>query len=120
MAIRRASGEVAVRGTAALRPTANASSFIDLFAPNYARPSHELLSHPSMATPDEFVLFSTADAPKATLELPLGIAHKAQLPADIGLILTPQWVVLDFSARDFDDTELEKVWELAETLAGGR
>lgn len=114
---RREVGRQSPRDVTALRPTANASSVVDLFAVGYAMPGSELLSHPSVATPDEFVLFSTADTQGGAIQEAIELARGERVASDLGVILTSEWVVVDFSAREMDEVELERAWQLAGRLS---
>jgi hypothetical protein len=89
----------------ALRPSAHPSSLIDLFP---------LSSYPSLSPPERFVVFGVdPHAARALAESSL----RALLPADVGLLLHGQRMVLDFSTRPFDPIELGRMVTLAEQLA---
>ncbi len=89
----------------ALRPIAHAASLLDGF---------EMSSYPSLAPPERFIIFG-AD--------PIAARRIAQsqlrglLPADLGLMLCENHLLLDFSARAFDPIELTRIIALAEQIA---
>jgi hypothetical protein len=88
-----------------LRPRANPSSLLDLFP---------LTSFPSMLPPERFVIFgtdSTAARLLAQSKLP------ALLPADIGLLLHGDTVIIDFSSRPFDTIELSRLTAVIDQIA---
>lgn len=71
-------------------------------------------SFPSLAAPDRFVIFGV-DGPAARV---LGdSAFLGLTPADIGLMVSGGFLVLDFSTRPFDTIELARMNGIAEQLA---
>ena len=44
-------------------------------------------------------------------------ASRTLLPADIGMLLADDWIVLDFSTRPFDPIELDRMIALAQQLS---
>jgi hypothetical protein len=90
---------------AALRPAnlpANAS-VIDLFR---LTPFHGLSN-------DRFALLAS-DA--KTAQRLANSSARALLPADVGLLLTNHYVMLDFSARPFDPVELDRMISVSEQI----
>jgi hypothetical protein len=88
----------------ALRPTAHQVSAVDLFS---------LSSYPSLMPTDRFMVFgSDARAAQNIAES----STPALLPADIGLVLTGNYLILDFSTRPFDEIEFDRVLDLANQL----
>jgi hypothetical protein len=89
----------------ALRPTAHIVSAVDLFS---------LSSYPSLMPTERFVIFgSEARAAQAIAESGL----PGLLPADIGLVVMGNHLLLDFSGRPFDEIEFDRVIDLANQLA---
>jgi hypothetical protein len=89
----------------ALRPTAHIVSAVDLFS---------LSSYPSLMPTERFVIFgSESRAALALAESGL----PGLLPADIGLVVAGNHLLLDFSGRPFDEIEFDRVIDLAEQLA---
>jgi hypothetical protein len=87
-----------------LRPAHAAGSFLDLFA---------LSSYPAMGEVGRFVIYAT-DTPAARA---LSKSHaRGLLPPDIGMLLTGQRLILDFSTRPFDPIEFGRMTALAEQL----
>lgn len=115
MMVRRGSTQ-APRGACALRPTASRVSLIDFYGVGYATPGGalELLSFPSVTVPEAFVVFGSEGADVSPA---VALAGQNEVPEDLGLILTPDWVVVDFSSRTLDELELTRAWELAGKLA---
>jgi hypothetical protein len=90
--------------TTALRPTAHAVSAVDLFS---------LSSYPSLMPTDRFMVFGCdARSAQALAES----SAPGLLPADIGLILAGDYLILDFSTRPFDEIEFDRVLDLANQL----
>ncbi len=88
-----------------LRPVAHRTSVLDAFS---------MGSFPSLAAPDRFVIFGV-DGPAARV---LGDSALLGLtPADIGLMVSGGFLVLDFSTRPFDTIELARMNGIAEQLA---
>jgi hypothetical protein len=90
--------------TTALRPTAHAISAVDIFS---------LSSYPSLMPTQRFVIFGAE--PKSARALAESSAS-ALLPADVGLILYGDSLILDFSSRVFDEIEFDRLIDLAEQL----
>jgi hypothetical protein len=92
----------------ALRPAALApgeTGVLDLFS---------LASFPTLLRPERFVAYGTDTAAARVLaRSPVA----ALLPPDIGLLLHGRQLVLDFSARPFDDTEFDRMIALADSLS---
>src|SRR5688572_4259584 len=95
----------AVGPAAGLRPAAQALNLIDLLP---------LSKFPSMSLGDRFVVYATdPGAARRLAESPA----VALLPADVGLMLLENHVILDFSNRPFDPIEFGRVIALADQLA---
>ena len=91
--------------TTALRPTAHTHSAVDMFS---------LSSYPSLMPTQRFVIFGAESrAARALAES----TAPALLPADIGLILCANHLILDFSGRPFDEIEFDRMIDLTEQLA---
>jgi hypothetical protein len=91
--------------TTALRPTAHAVSAVDMFS---------LSSYPSLMPTQRFMIFGTeSQAARALAES----SAPALLPADVGLILYANHLILDFSERPFDEIEFDRLIDLSEQLA---
>jgi len=90
-----------------LRPVSSAvhSSLIDLF---------NLSSFPSLSDAERFVVFGTETSAARTLSQSMA---RALVPADIGLLLHGQYLLLDFSARHFDTVEFGRMLALADQIA---
>lgn len=89
----------------ALRPTAHAVSAADLFS---------LSSYPSLMPTQRFMVFGSQARAAATLAR----SHApALLPPDIGLVLHERQLILDFSSREFDEIEFDRMIALATQLA---
>jgi len=89
----------------ALRPTAHTISAADLFS---------LSSYPSLMPTQRFMIFGVESrAARALAES----TAPALLPADIGLVLFGNHLILDFSARPFDEIEFDRLIDLCEQLA---
>jgi hypothetical protein len=87
-----------------LRPAHATGSFLDLFS---------LSSYPAMGEVERFVIYAT-DTPAARA---LSKSHaRGLLPPDVGMLLTGQRLILDFSARPFDPIEFGRMTALAEQL----
>jgi hypothetical protein len=89
---------------AGLRPTVASASVLDLSG----------LSNFSSQTigPRFTVLASSSSAARALADSP----SRTLVPADIGLLLAEDWLLLDFSTRPFDPIELDRILALAEQL----
>ena len=91
--------------TTALRPTAHAVSAADMFS---------LSSYPSLMPTQRFMIFGAeSQAARALAES----SAPALLPADIGLILYANQLILDFSGRPFDELEFDRLIDLSDQLA---
>jgi hypothetical protein len=89
----------------ALRPTAHTVSAVDMFS---------LSSYPSLMPTQRFMIFGTeSHAARALAES----SAPALLPADVGLILYANQLILDFSGRPFDEIEFDRLIDLSEQLA---
>jgi hypothetical protein len=91
--------------TTALRPTAHAVSAADLFS---------LSSYPSLMPTQRFVIFGSESRSAQALAQS---SAPALLPADVGLILYGNYLILDFSGRQFDEIEFDRLIDLTEQLA---
>lgn len=89
-----------------LRPSAAASSALDLFS---------LVSYPLLGASERFVVHGTAAAPAAALSRS---AARGLLPPDVGMMLHRRKLVLDFSSRPFDAIEFERMIAVADQLVG--
>jgi hypothetical protein len=90
--------------TTALRPASDPTSAVELFS---------LASFPALASNQRFVVFGSDSQAAARLARS---AARTLLPADIGLILTGNSLILDFSNRTFDQIEFARMLDLAEQL----
>jgi hypothetical protein len=89
-----------------LRPAIHTASIIDLFS---------LSSFPSLTPGGRFMLFGSAQrAAEALAQSPA----RALLPPDVGLLLSGEYLILDFSSRPFDEIEFDRMIDLAKQLAG--
>lgn len=90
---------------AALRPAnlPSGSSLIDLF---------RLTAFHSLSN-DRFAILAIDATTGVRLS---NSSARALLPADIGLLLTDQYLVLDFSTRPFDPVELDRMISVAEQV----
>jgi hypothetical protein len=90
--------------TTALRPTSHEVSVVDLFS---------LASFPSLMPNQRFMIFGRdAHAAKTLAESTI----PALLPADIALVLDGNHLILDFTARPFDEIEFERLIRLSDQL----
>jgi hypothetical protein len=89
---------------AGLRPTAAAASLLDLA---------KLTHFPSSAISTRFTVLAAGSAAARALS---DSALRTLLPADIGLLLAEDWLLLDFSTRPLDPIELDRMLALAEQL----
>ena len=90
--------------TTALRPTSHEVSVVDLFS---------LSSYPSLMPSQRFMIFGQeAHAAKSLAESTI----PALLPADIALVLDGNHLILDFTARPFDEIEFERLIRLSDQL----
>ena len=87
-----------------LRATANSRSVLDLFS---------LTSFPLLGSTDRFVVYGTES--QAAERLSRSMA-RGLLPPDIGLLLYADRLLLDFSARPFDEIEFNRMLALADQL----
>jgi hypothetical protein len=88
----------------AMRPTSSTLSVIDLFA---------MSSYPSLSAGVHFVVFGTDSSAARNLAK---TSVSARLPTDIGLLVHGELMILDFTARPFDEIEFGRMIELAEQL----
>jgi hypothetical protein len=89
----------------ALRPVTHLSSLVDLLS---------LTSFPSLSSGGRFVIFgSAATAAKALAQS----STEALLPPDVGLILSHNFMMLDFSPRPFDTIEFGRMLALSDQLS---
>jgi len=87
-----------------LRPTHPPRSALDLFS---------LTGFPLLGPTDRFVVFGTeSTAARALSRSPA----RGLLPPDIGLLLAGGHLILDFSARPFDEIEFNRMLVIAEQL----
>jgi hypothetical protein len=89
---------------AGLRPTIAAASLLDLM---------ELENFPTQMINTRFtVLAATSSAARALSDSP----SRTLVPADIGLLLAEDWLLLDFSTRPLDPIEMDRILALGEQL----
>jgi hypothetical protein len=101
--IRKMPGEWIPSG---LRPAGQESSLLDELS---------LSTYPAYSSSERFHLLSADSA--AARKLSKSIA-RALIPADVGLLLWGNWLVLDFTQRPFDPVEFGRMLALAEQVAG--
>jgi hypothetical protein len=89
---------------AALRPTHAAGSAVELFR---LPPFHGLSN-------ERFIVLAVDGRTANKLAKS---SARALLPADIGLLLHDDWMMLDFSARPFDPIELDRMLSVAEQVS---
>ncbi len=90
---------------AALRPASAPASLLDLFG---------LSPFPALAVAHRFSVLSTnSSAARALAES----ASRTLMPADIGLLLIDDSILLDFSTRPFDPIELDRMIALGKQLS---
>jgi hypothetical protein len=90
--------------TTGVRPVANPSSVLDLYS---------LASFPSLTTGERFVVYGTESIAAKALA---ASSMRALLPADIGVLLSNQDMMLDFTVRPFDEIEFDRMIALADQL----
>ncbi len=90
--------------TTGVRPVANVSSVLDLYS---------LASFPTLTTGERFVVYGTDGAAARSLA---SSSLAALLPADIGLLLADQDMMLDFTARPFDEIEISRMIAVVDQL----
>jgi hypothetical protein len=89
---------------AGLRPVGSIASLLDLMP---------LTNFPSAAIGNRFIILAASSAAaRAMLDSP----SRTLLPADIGLLLSDDWLLLDFSTRPLDPIEMDRMLALAEQL----
>lgn len=88
-----------------LRPVGAASSVVDLYA---------LGSFPLIGNSERFVLFGTDTVAAAALSRSTA---RGLLPPDVGLLVYGRHLLLDFSARPFDEIEFERMMVVARQIA---
>lgn len=90
--------------TTALRPALSPQSLIDLYA---------LPAIPGLLSPERFLVHGVdRRAAAAVVASPL----RALLPADVGLVLVGNWMILEFSTRPFDGTEFSRLIAVTDQL----
>ncbi len=89
-----------------LRPTHGKRSALDLFS---------LTSFPLLGPTDRFIVYGTDSVAARALSRS---SARGLLPPDIGLLLAGQHLVLDFTARPFDQIEFNRMIAVADQLAG--
>jgi hypothetical protein len=89
---------------AGLRPAAAPASVLDLMG---------LSQFPSLAIAQRFTVMATSSAAARALA---DSASRTLLPADIGLFISSDYLVLDFSTRPFDPIELDRMIAVAQQL----
>jgi len=87
-----------------LRPVRHVVSILDLFG---------LSSYPSLTAGEDFVIFGADSAGAESLS---DSNVHGVLPPDIGLLLHEHTLLLDFSGREFEGPELNRILELANRL----
>lgn len=90
---------------AGLRPVNAPASLIDLFG---------LTAFPTLVAGHRFAVLSTSFSTARALA---ESASRTLLPADIGMLLADDWIVLDFSTRPFDPIELDRMLALGQQLS---
>lgn len=90
---------------AALRPAQAASSLLDLL---------DLKQYPSLALGHRFVVLASSSLAARALA---NSASRTLLPADLGLLVCDEHILIDFSSRPFDPIELDRMIALSEQLA---
>jgi hypothetical protein len=89
---------------AGLRPAAAPASVLDLMG---------LSQFPSLAIAQRFTVMATSSAAARALS---DSASRTLLPADIGLLVSGDYLVLDFSTRPFDPIEMDRMIAVAQQL----
>jgi hypothetical protein len=89
---------------AGLRPVSVSGSLLDLFG---------LSQFPALNVGQRFTVLATRSSDARQL---VDSASRTLLPADIGLLLVDEWIVLDFSTRPFDPIELDRMIALAQQI----
>jgi hypothetical protein len=90
---------------AGLRPANAAASLLDLFG---------LSQFPNLKLGHRFAVLATSSSAARALA---DSASRTLLPADIGLLVIDEWIVLDFSTRPFDPVELDRMLAVAQQLS---
>lgn len=88
-----------------LRPRHSTASVLDLFS---------LSSFPTLGATERFIAYGTDSAAAKLLSRSM---LRSLLPADVGLLLRGNRLVLDFSERPFDPIEFGRMIALADQLA---
>lgn len=100
--VRRTPG---ARPASALRPANAPASLVDRM---------DLMSYPSLKLGHRFsVAAATPSAARAIADS----ASRTLVPADIGLAVVDEWIVLDFSTRPFDPIEFDRMLALGQQLS---
>jgi hypothetical protein len=89
-----------------LRPARQPTSLLDEL---------KLSTYPAYSSAERFHLVSADSAAARKLSKSL---TRALIPADVGLLLWGNWLVLDFTQRPFDPVEFGRMLALAEQVAG--
>jgi hypothetical protein len=89
-----------------LRPAKQAASVLDEL---------QLSTYPAYSSAERFHLISADTAAARRLSKS---TVRALLPADIGLLLWGNWMILDFTQRPFDPIEFGRMIALADQVAG--
>jgi hypothetical protein len=89
-----------------LRPAKQASSLLDQL---------RLSVYPAYSSAERFHLISADSAAARRLSKSLA---RALIPADVGLLLWGNWLVLDFTQRPFDPVEFGRMIALGQQVAG--
>jgi hypothetical protein len=87
-----------------LRPTHTSRTALDLFS---------LQSYPLLGPTDRFVVYGTDSTAAKALSRS---AARGLLPPDVGLLIAGPHLVLDFSARPFDEIEFNRMMVVADQL----
>ena len=93
------------RVPAGLRPANATASVVDLF---------QLTTFNSVSNNR----FAVAAVDAQTANRLAKSSARALLPQDVGLLVYGEWMVLDFSARPFDPTELDRLLSVAKQVSG--
>jgi len=88
-----------------LRPTVHERSVLDLFS---------LTSFPLLGPTERFIVYGTDSSAAQKLSRS---SARGLLPPDVGLLMHGSQLVLDFSARPFDEVEFNRMLSLAGQLA---
>jgi hypothetical protein len=89
-----------------LRPAKQTTSILDQLS---------LSTYPAYSSMERFLVVSSDSA--AARKLSKSIT-RALIPADVGLLLWADWLILDFTHRPFDPVEFGRMISLGEQIAG--